>query len=460
MFKELAFREIPVFTVAEGKITEMHIGLKGTMSALHLKDTAQKTRRGLEGRVRAGKSGGGNSYGYRVVRQLTADGTPITGEREIDERQAGIIRRIFTGYAAGKSPRAIAAALNAEGVPSPSGKDWGQSTIHGNPERGTGILNNELYVGKLVWNRLRYMKDPGTGKRVSRPNPSDEWVVIEVPEQRIVADALWDAVKARQTQTRHTVRGSDRRNGFGDARRPKHLFSGLLTCGCCGASYTLMNSFKYGCAARRNKGTSNNRALIRRGEVEARVLGGLRDQLLHPDLIAEFIAEYQREYNRLMQSERADRTRLKKEHSQVTGQIDRIVDAVANGMFHDSMKDKLTDLEEQKAALEAQLAELGDEEPVQLHPRLAERYRAKVADLARALNDPETRVEAAEAMRGLLTEIRLIPVAGGHEIELVGDLAGILALTQGQKKTPPATGAGVSVPLVAGVGFEPTTFRL
>ena len=207
---------------------------------------------------------------------------------------------------------------------------------------------------------MRYVKDPGTGKRVSRPNPSDEWVVIDVPEQRIVADALWDAVKARQTHTRHTVRGSERRNRFGDARRPKHLFSGLLKCGCCGASYTLMNSFtRYGCAARRNKGTCNNRALIRREEVEARVLGGLKDQLLHPDLIAEFIAEYQREYNRLMQSERADRTRLEKELSQVTGQIDRIVDAVANGMFHDSMRDKLTGLEEQQGRVGSAACRVG-----------------------------------------------------------------------------------------------------
>ncbi len=48
-------------------------------------------------------------------------------------------------------------------------------TIYGNPDRGTGILNNELHVGKLVWNRLRYIKDPETGKRVSRPNPELEW---------------------------------------------------------------------------------------------------------------------------------------------------------------------------------------------------------------------------------------------------------------------------------------------
>ena len=46
-----------------------------------------------------------------------------------------------------------------------------RSTIAGNAARGTGILNNELYLGRLVWNRLRYVKDPSTGKRVSRLNP-------------------------------------------------------------------------------------------------------------------------------------------------------------------------------------------------------------------------------------------------------------------------------------------------
>jgi hypothetical protein len=30
---------------------------------------------------------------------------------------------------------------------------------------GTGLLNNELYVGTLVWNRQRFIKDPTTGKR-------------------------------------------------------------------------------------------------------------------------------------------------------------------------------------------------------------------------------------------------------------------------------------------------------
>ena len=58
--------------------------------------------------------------------------------------------------------------------------------MHGHAGRGTGILNNELYIGRLVWNRQRFLKNPDTGKRVARPNPSSEWITTDVPELRIV----------------------------------------------------------------------------------------------------------------------------------------------------------------------------------------------------------------------------------------------------------------------------------
>lgn len=60
------------------------------------------------------------------------------------------------------------------------------STIHGNGSRGTGILNNELYVGRLISNRPRYIKNPDTGRRVSRLNARSEWITKEVPELRII----------------------------------------------------------------------------------------------------------------------------------------------------------------------------------------------------------------------------------------------------------------------------------
>ena len=105
LFKHLRFAGVPIVTLAEGEISELHVGLKGTMNALFLKDLAAKTHRGLRGRVEKGKSGGGLCYGYRVVKKLDADGEPIRGEREVDEDEAEIVRRIFRAFAAGISPR-------------------------------------------------------------------------------------------------------------------------------------------------------------------------------------------------------------------------------------------------------------------------------------------------------------------------------------------------------------------
>ena len=91
--------------------------------------------------------------------------------RRIDATEADVVRRIHQLYADGVSPRTIARRLNHEGVPGPRGAAWNPSTINGNRVRGTGILNNELYIGRLVWNRLRYVKDPSTGRRRSTLQP-------------------------------------------------------------------------------------------------------------------------------------------------------------------------------------------------------------------------------------------------------------------------------------------------
>jgi len=101
LHKHLSYQGTRLWTVAEGEISELHVGLKDTMNALFLKDLAQKTHRGLEGRVRSGMSGGGLCYGYDLV-------PGQTGARGIDQAEAAIVRRIFEAYAAGRSPRKIA----------------------------------------------------------------------------------------------------------------------------------------------------------------------------------------------------------------------------------------------------------------------------------------------------------------------------------------------------------------
>lgn len=84
---------------------------------------------------------------------------------------------------------------------------------------------------------------------------------------------------------------------------------------------------------------------------------------------------------------------------------------------------------------------------------MTEVYRAKIADLAAALSDPSVKLEATEALRGLISGIRMIPDAeapGGHHIELEGELVAIMALGSAGNATGPQSAKVRSGTVVAG----------
>jgi DNA invertase Pin-like site-specific DNA recombinase len=196
------------------------------------------------------------------------------------------------------------------------------------------------------------------------------------------------------------------------------------------------------------------RQLDIRGETS--VLSGLKTHLMHPDLVKEFIAEYHRELNRMNARTEETHSRQKDELARIQRQIQAIVEAIKDGMRTPAMRDELASLENRKLEL-ATAVSAAPAKAVRLHPNLAQIYRDKVARLHEELNRPELREEASAAIRSLIEEVRLVPVEGKLEIELAGALAGILALAS---NNPRRTGRGLQVTLVAGVGFEPTTFRL
>ena len=101
----------------------------------------------------------------------------VAVKREIDSDQAKWIERIFEWYAGGRPPRWIAAELNRLGVKSTRGGTWAGSVIYGDMKKGTGLLNNELYVGRYVWNRSKWIKNPDTGRKIRIPRPESEWIV-------------------------------------------------------------------------------------------------------------------------------------------------------------------------------------------------------------------------------------------------------------------------------------------
>ncbi|MFV3131289.1 recombinase family protein, partial [Niveispirillum sp. KHB5.9] len=438
LFKRMAFAGIKIITLSEGEVTHLHVGLKGTMNALFLKDLADKTHRGLRGRIEQGKSGGGNAYGYDIVKQFQANGEPLRGDRTINKAEADIVRRIYRDYAAGKSPKHIALELNNEGIKAPGSEAWGFSTILGSRKRGTGILNNELYIGRLIWNRQHFVRDPDSGKRRARPNPEADWIIRDVPELRIIDEALWQAVKARQATVRDQgidlTTGEETATSLRDRRRPKYLLSGLTRCGCCGGGYSMISAVLVGCSTARNKGTCDNRLNIRRDRLEARVLDALRYHLMDPALFKEFCDEFTREMNRLRMEGRASIEAAQAELHRIDKQISATVDAIADGMYHPSMKEKMDRLESRKTALQQFLTEAVEPPPL-LHPEMAQFYRQQVSELHAALRDEidATRLQAGEILRSLIKEIVLTPEDGVLQIDVRGDLAGILTIAVGGK---------------------------
>ena len=455
IYKRLNHAEIKIITLSEGEINELHVGLKGTMNALFLKDLAVKTRRGQRGRVEAGKIPGGNSYGYKIVRRLQEDGSVTTGEREIDTEQAAIIKRIFSEYADGRAPRRIAGCLNAEGIPGPRGGQWNASTINGSRQRRNGILNNELYLGRITYNRQRFIKDPETGKRRSRLNPEQEWVITEVPALRIVDDKAWRSVQT--IKSRYTSMSGNKR------QTKKRLLTGLVKCGCCSGSMTIINRERYSCSAKRERGTCDSPVGIKASELEERVLTGLKDILLgNEDLIDTFVSEFKAELARLRKQRGAHERHVQKDLNKVNTAIKRCLTFITEGDGDPGLvRDELRTLESRKRDLEQTLTAAHDDQAIEPHPNMAGLYRKKVSELQTLLTDEATRPQAMDLIRSMIDhiEIHVGTERGRPDIILVGALAQILAFTQ-QNKTAASNGSDGRVLMVAGVGFEPTTFRL
>ena len=437
MHKRLRFRNIAIVSLMEGEISELHIGLKGTMSALYLQDLSRRVHRGQKERAINGESTGGKSYGYDINPRYDARGNRISGERVINDHQAAIVRRIFEDYAKGKSPKKIATELNAEGVAAQGGRTWAASTINGNRRRGTGILNNELYIGVQIWGKQSFIKDPDTGRENGRLNDESKWIRTEVPHLRIVSDELWQAVKSHQRQL-------DEKPNYTAKRRPERLLSFLLKCGCCGGGFSMISATHYGCSARRNKGTCSNRLTISETRLQNIVLGALRTKLMDPELTKVFCDEYTKHLNRVRMDHNTSLVAAKAELEKVERGIAKLVEAIKSGVDPVLIRDEINGLQQRKLALQETLKDK-KEAPVYVHPNMSLRYQQEVQRLLISLNDVEHRAESAKLIRQLIDKIVLTPNGDDSAltVDLHGDLAGILRASAGKLKEDFGKGSGV-----------------
>ncbi len=406
---------------------------RGLVNELYLDDLRQKTHRGLAGQFGRGYHVGGVCLGYRS--EPTPDGK---GRRlVIDDGQAEIVRRIFAEFADGSSARAIVHRLNADGIASPRGGTWAVSALVGDSRRGAGILNNELYTGRLIWNRRQWLKDPETGKRRYVDRPHAEWQAREAPELRIVDEATWRAVRERQRTG--PARGT--RTGRGAA--PRTLFAGLLRCSVCAGPIVSIDARRYGCSRHADRGAAvcASADAWPRAAVDRALLSVVRDELLSPAAMAEM-------HHAVRELQRARRPRRDAAAGRLAAlqrEIDRLVDAVAQVGLSDALRARLSAAEAERAALQAPAAPPEDHMPDASAVLAA--YRRQVMDLRQALESEQDRDRTRSLLAGMLGPVTLLRDAAGDWAEM-DEPAARVAL------------AGSPVGVVAGARFELATFGL
>lgn len=443
IYQKLCFANVQLVTLSEGAINELHIGLKGTMGALFLKELADKVRRGQRGNMARGRLPGGLCYGYAVVRTLDERGEIDAGRRAIVPEQAAVVRRILEEYVAGKSPKAIARDLNRDGIPSARGGEWRVSAIVGNRARMIGILHNPIYVGRFAWNRVHMRRDPETRNRVSRPNAAEQIEFVDMPELRIVSDELWQAAQDRRL--------AQSAEPLSHRRRPRHLLSGLVRCGVCGGSFVRVSDTRLGCARHKDAGTCDNRRRVQAAELQRRALAGLEHQLLAPEAVALLVEEYERERRRRDGSAAAARRQLAARLAKSEAAVSRLVTVLAEGGadFAD-VRAALAQHSAERDRLRAAVAEADAVPTIARQPTIAAAYRERVLRLVAGLSpDAEPGDATIEQLRELIDVIYVHPTDEGVELEVVGSLAAALSIA-----TPTRQGGAKATTKVADLRYH------
>ena len=461
LIKRMKFWGVRVIGVSEGfdsdsKGYKMHAGFAEMKNEAYIDDLSEKTHRGLTGQALKGYNCGGRAFGYKHVpifhptdRDHYGQRVVVAVRREPDPAQAKIVKEIFAHYAEGWSPRTIADDLNRRRIPSP-GSTW-KRVVRRKDAKWLGsaivaMLDNPLYIGKYIWNRSTWAKDPDTGKKQRKERPESEWIVTEDEKLRIVDRRTWGAVQARRRE-----REALRNNQHPDLRpRQKYLFSGLLKCAECGQNFVIRDAYQYGCGSHINGGehACSNQLHVARRLTEEKLLEGIKHKLYTPEALDRMRRRFVEMQAERKKAKRPDLEAARRELAQVEREITGMVAAVKAGTFSPALKAELEKAERERERLMAALKvdTRAADKVVQLVPNLVERYQRLVADMARVAQRDIARARAQ--IKTLLGgPVLLEPHKEGYLVAVVprGNYAGLLKLVSGGTNLN-LHGSGGSIP--------------
>ncbi|SCA58120.1 hypothetical protein MTBPR1_80174 [Candidatus Terasakiella magnetica] len=334
-FKLLKFNDVELHTVQDGRLNKPGLTIKAYLSEAYTDDVAKKTKRGQVAAVKRGKVASGICYGYNVCKKYDEKGEPIRGLREINPDQSEVIKRIYKEYSEGLLLSEIVETLNKDGIPSPSGKLWKINTLLGNRQKLIGILNNPMYVGQIVFNKERHIRDPITGKRLKKLNPREEWVFKDMPSLRIIDPETEKKVRLRQDRLLVTK---------GNRTRTTNPLTQKLFCKCCGSSLNLQKKERYFCIQHTKHKNCKNKKSISLEKLMEEISIQLRKALKnnrHHNLykVQKFISDQKQE--------------ITVEQNKYKVQLSNLYEFVAKGTLTPSIKKKIAEYEHRLAVIKS-----------------------------------------------------------------------------------------------------------
>ena len=347
----------------------------------------QRTYDAMQRKAKAGHVTGGAVFGYRNRVVMGPDGQRSHVEREIDEAQAAVVRRIFELCVKGHGKVAIAKQLNAERAVAPRPQQgrphaWAPSSVR-------SVLYRELYRGEIVWNRTK--KRDSWGVKRQQPRPESEWLRVSVPTLRIVSDDLWAVAHARLAATRQTYLRTQGGRLWG--RPPsglagKYLLTGLARCGVCGGglevrsrSHGRRREFFYSCSSfyRRGSAVCPNRYEIPMRSADAAVTETLLEELLTPDRLADVVRRLLARAQAERDTPDTTRVDVERQLAQVETALDRLTAAVAAGGDVPALVEAIKTQDVRRRTLQQRLEEL-QRAPVAFDHQLERRLRVAVTE--------------------------------------------------------------------------------
>jgi len=459
IFERLNFAGVRVVAVSQGidsqnEQADVLVTFHGLMDSMYVKELAKKTHRGMEGALLRGFHAGGSCFGYKTIEAVGGK------QLRVLEAEAAIVRRIFEMSAAGAALKTIAKTLNAEGVASPRARK-GRSSVGGWCPTGIReMLHNERYIGTVVWNRSKFVKIPGTNKRVARVRPQSEWKTQVLPHLRIIPDELWERVQARLKWLKENYRGG-RPVGLCSPRAgSRYLFSGILVCGECGARLSIVTGTRkndhprWGCPRNFNRGTCRNDLRERNEYVEKQLLGELQRAVLQPEVVEYTLNAFERGLEKELSAASGMVDQRREKLAALDVELGRLAEAVAiQGASH-ALMTAISAREAERATIEKALLSSGPGSIKAAFEDLREFAKEQLKDIRSVLG------AAPAAARMVLSKhvdrIVMRPVRNGEKRFYVAEGAwDLLGKYEGRP------GAALRIlEMVAGVRFELTTFGL